>query len=66
MIKLFGRAVFYKLVIHAEADHMRRVAVIGHPFQNGRTQTSGDHTVLGGDDGLEALAHSKLTDRPSD
>ena len=57
MIKLFGRAVFYKLVVHTQTHHARCVTVIGHPLQDCATQTTGNHAVLGRHDGLEMLTH---------
>ena len=53
MIELFGRAVFYKLVVDTEPDDVRCISVIAHPFQNGTSQSSCDDSVLCRHDGLE-------------
>ena len=57
MIKLFGRAVFYKLVIYAKPYDARRVAVCRHPLQYRAAESAGYHPVFGGHDGLELFSH---------
>ena len=57
MIQFFSGPVFHKLVVDAQSDDARRVAVIGHPLQYCASQTSGNHAVFCRHNGLVFLSH---------
>ena len=57
MSKLVDRAVFDEAVGKAETCHLRLIAVVAHPFEDGRAKASDTDTVLDGDDATELPAY---------
>ena len=57
LVQFTHLAMFHELIRQTQTDHFGLIAVIVHPFQYGRAQTTLPDTVLYGDDTLELPSH---------
>ena len=57
MVEFGLRAVFYKLVVDADAGNVWLIVVVGHKFENSAAQTAGNYAVFDGENMLEMFSY---------